>query len=77
MPDAKAEKAAEVAERIRSAVADPPFRAGLDLIHVTMSVGWAMRHDGEAGAELVGRADAALYEAKRRGRNAVVGADES
>jgi diguanylate cyclase (GGDEF)-like protein len=75
MPDAKAEKAAEVAERIRSAVADPPFRAGLDLIHVTMSVGWAIRQDGEAGAELVGRADAALYEAKRRGRNAVVGAE--
>ncbi len=75
MPDALAEKAAEVAERIRSAVADPPFRAGLDLIHVTMSVGWAIRHDREAGPELVARADAALYEAKRRGRNAVVGAD--
>jgi two-component system cell cycle response regulator len=75
MPDAKADKAAEVAERIRSAVADPPFRAGLDLIHVTMSVGWGMRHDGEAGAELVARADAALYEAKRRGRNAVVGSE--
>jgi two-component system cell cycle response regulator len=76
MPDARSEKAAEVAERIRSAVADPPFRAGLDLIHVTMSVGWAMRHDGEAGADLVARADAALYEAKRRGRNAVVGSEE-
>jgi PleD family two-component response regulator len=48
---------------------------GLDLIHVTMSVGWAMRHKGESGAELVARADAALYEAKRRGRNAVVGED--
>ena len=73
MPDAAPENAAEVAERIRSAVADPPFRAGLDLIHVTMSVGWAMRHAGESGADLVARADAALYEAKRRGRNAVVG----
>jgi two-component system cell cycle response regulator len=74
MPDAAGDKAAEVAERIRSDVADPPFYAGGDEIHVTMSVGWAMRADEEAGADLVARADAALYEAKRRGRNAVVGA---
>jgi two-component system cell cycle response regulator len=74
MPDAAPEHASEVAERIRHAVADPPFRAGQDTIHVTMSVGWAMRHDAENGPDLVARADAALYEAKRRGRNAVVGA---
>lgn len=74
MPDASGVHAAEVAERIRSAVADPPFYAGQDTIHVTMSVGWAMRHDREEGVDLVARADAALYEAKRRGRNAVVGA---
>lgn len=73
MPDASQEHAAEVAERIRSSVADPPFYAGDDTIHVTMSVGWAMRHDGETGPDLVARADTALYEAKRRGRNAVVG----
>ena len=73
MPDASKEHAAEVAERIRSHVADPPFRAGEAELHVTMSVGWAMRYDGEAGADLVARADAALYEAKRLGRNAVVG----
>jgi two-component system cell cycle response regulator len=74
MPDADAEKAAEVAERIRSDVADPPFYARGDEIHVTMSVGWAMRRTDEEGSDLVARADGALYEAKRRGRNAVVGA---
>ncbi len=73
MPDASQAHAAEVAERIRAAVADPPFSAGEDTIHVTMSVGWAMRIPGENGPDLVARADAALYEAKRRGRNAVVG----
>jgi diguanylate cyclase (GGDEF)-like protein len=74
MPDASPEHAAEVAERIRSHVADPPFRAGDAELHVTMSVGWAMRVPGESGADLVARADAALYEAKRLGRNAVAGA---
>ena len=74
MPDAAEVHAAEVAERIRSDVADPPFHVGKDEIHVTMSVGWAMRHAGESGPDLVARADAALYEAKRRGRNAVIGA---
>jgi two-component system cell cycle response regulator len=75
MPDASSGHAADVAERIRSAVADPPFRAGRDTIHVTMSVGWAMRRDTENGPDLVARADTALYEAKRRGRNAVVGSE--
>ncbi|MEJ7892001.1 MAG: diguanylate cyclase [Solirubrobacteraceae bacterium] len=74
MPDAVAVHAAEVAERIRAEVADPPFFIGDDEINVTMSVGWAMRGTGEAGADLVARADGALYEAKRSGRNAVIGA---
>ena len=73
MPDASESHAADIAERIRSSVADPPFFAGEDTIHVTMSVGWAMRFDAETGPDLVARADAALYEAKRLGRNAVVG----
>lgn len=74
MPDAAEVHAAAVAERIRSEVADPPFHIGGDELHVTMSVGWALRAAGESGADLVARADGALYEAKRRGRNAVVGA---
>lgn len=73
MPDASTDHAAEVAERIRSDVADPPFPTAVEPVRLTMSVGWAMYRVGESGADLLARADRALYDAKRRGRNAVVG----
>jgi diguanylate cyclase len=38
---------------------------------ITMSIGVAVHREGEKGAELIERADAALYEAKRSGRNRV------
>ena len=38
---------------------------------ITLSIGVAGWHAGESSAEWYGRADAALYEAKRRGRNRV------
>jgi diguanylate cyclase (GGDEF)-like protein len=38
---------------------------------ITLSIGVAGWHAGESGAEWYARADAALYEAKRRGRNRV------
>jgi diguanylate cyclase (GGDEF)-like protein len=56
-----------VAERIRAAVAT----SSPDLPPVTASVGVARRRPGEAWDELVRRADAALYEAKRTGRDRV------
>jgi diguanylate cyclase len=38
----------------------------------TLSVGLALAEDGETDEAMVARADAALYEVKRRGRNGVI-----
>lgn len=75
MPDTDPETAAIVAERLRSQVAGAPFEipgnpAGKT---VTVSVGIAtMKADDVSAAELLGRADRALYGAKKAGRNRVV-----
>ncbi len=62
--------AGELAERLQGATSGSYRVAGAD-VHVTVSVGVAIA-DGDAGAEsLVAEADAALYEAKRLGRNRV------
>lgn len=63
-----------VAERMRQAVASLvlPFRLGDPLPHVTASFGVATLRAGESLASLFARADAALYRAKRTGRNRVI-----
>jgi diguanylate cyclase (GGDEF)-like protein len=67
----EAANGAEVAESIRSNVEELRIEAHPDL-KVTISLGVAAAHDtGRDSQELVKRADAALYEAKRDGRNRV------
>lgn len=64
-----AEDAAEVARHILAAVL-PPFRIGTVTLQVTFSIGIAVfPDDGEDEATLMRRADTAMYEAKREGRN--------
>ena len=43
-----------------------------DRLGSTVSVGLALAEDGESDEAMVARADAALYEAKRLGRNRTV-----
>lgn len=77
MPDTSADMAAGVAERLRAIVEQEPFRIpGTDvLLSVTASLGIAsMLPQGDSPEALLKRADAALYEAKRSGRNRVVAA---
>ena len=77
LPDAGKDAAGVVAESLRASVEAVRTRVdGLELA-VTVSIGWAT-WDGEEHADaLVKRADGALFVAKRAGRNAVRGAENS
>ncbi len=79
MTDCPKDKILEVAERIRRAVRDHQFYL-LDgqKIHITVSIGVAVYPDSVKDInQLVEKADEALYEAKRTGRDRVVLLGES
>ncbi|HEX8133328.1 MAG TPA: diguanylate cyclase [Actinomycetes bacterium] len=64
-----ADGAARVAERIRDAVTGEPVQAGGEVPALTLSLG-AADSEGCRGLDaLLHRADMALYQAKRRGRD--------
>jgi diguanylate cyclase (GGDEF)-like protein len=77
LPQARAVDAVRVAERIRSAIAAlsiiAPGAAGGERVHVTVSIGVATLDSGSERTldELLAAADAALYRAKRGGRDQV------
>jgi len=70
LPGASLERAIEVAERLRGAVAESALIEA-PRVAVTVSIGAAARQPGETGAGLLARADAAAYAAKRGGRDRV------
>lgn len=73
LPDHTAEEAAQVLERIRNQLESKPVPAAGELIAVTVSIGVAsLSHPRERDADVLARADRALYAAKAQGRNKVV-----
>jgi diguanylate cyclase (GGDEF)-like protein len=70
--DCPEQPAANLAERLRSALAADPVEAFGAQLALTASFGVAELRPGETYDELYARADAALYRAKRQGRDAVV-----
>lgn len=74
MPDTDYRQAQNVAERVRTAVAERNFDMGASrALSVTVSVGVALNESEHDTPEMIlKRADVALYRAKREGRNRVV-----
>lgn len=77
LPGATAELAAALAERVRHAIAKGVRVGAAPLLRVTASIGVSSSGDPSvhSAADLIGRADHALYEAKRGGRNRVIRAE--
>ncbi|MEX2373697.1 MAG: GGDEF domain-containing protein, partial [Dehalococcoidia bacterium] len=79
LPETSLEDALSVAEKVRAAIAVTEFRPGdvpppdAEAVRITVSIGVAALpvEDDQDEFELIRRADQALYEAKRSGRNRV------
>jgi diguanylate cyclase (GGDEF)-like protein/PAS domain S-box-containing protein len=72
LPNTGLQGAADVAEEIRRSVLAlglPHGASALGIVSVSIGVAAVVPHDGDSATSLLERADAALYEAKRRGRN--------
>lgn len=73
LPEADADAALSVAERLRRAVAETPFNGGTHPIQITLSLGVvAFTHDHPDLNLWLTRVDAALYQAKESGRNRAI-----
>lgn len=66
------EKAVAIAERLREAIASMSFEFDSQRLGVTASFGITTYQPGEDITQLLQRADTALYQAKREGRNRCV-----
>jgi diguanylate cyclase (GGDEF)-like protein len=73
LPGTNHEGALKMAERLRETIAERRFRIEGKELRVSVSIGAATSpHDAGAKEELVEKADKALYNAKRNGRNRCV-----
>ncbi|OWW22930.1 diguanylate cyclase [Noviherbaspirillum denitrificans] len=69
MPEVPADEGAVVVERMREAIAGIDMVADDKSVQISASFGIAERRPGERISDTINRADAALFDAKRNGRN--------
>jgi diguanylate cyclase (GGDEF)-like protein len=70
LPEVHVDGAAAVADRLRGLIAASTFVDG-QAVAINVSIGIALLEPGDRAAEIVSRADRAMYEAKRSGGNNV------
>lgn len=71
LPNTGAEEAAEVLRRVQRALTKAFFLHENERVLITFSAGVAERQGAGDGADMIARADAAMYRAKQSGRNRV------
>ena len=72
LPDSNCERAVEIAEQVRTAIMQIDSLRWLTDRRITVSIGVAAAEQAaETSSSMLQRADAALYDAKRGGRNCV------
>ncbi|WP_228535464.1 GGDEF domain-containing protein [Noviherbaspirillum malthae] len=74
LPETPLEEAVQTVTRIQRELTKQIFMYDNQKLLITFSAGVALRRDDEEQTELIKRADEALYEAKRAGKNRVVAA---
>lgn len=72
LSDCRGPQAIKIAERVRTAISAMEVKAGKKTIQVTASFGLSVVCDQDTAQSAIERADAALYIAKRSGRDKVV-----
>lgn len=75
LPDTTMDAAVETVTRLQRELTKRIFMHNNERLLITFSAGVAMRKEEEDPNTLIKRADAALYRAKKAGKNRVVGAD--
>ncbi|MCE9645839.1 MAG: diguanylate cyclase [Chloroflexi bacterium] len=75
LPETNLESARSVAERLRQKIMKDPFESDAGTLEITISIGVAESNEYDTLQTLIERADIALYEAKRGGRNQVKATD--
>ena len=72
LPETELDQALHVLRRVQSDLSRNPFQHGGRNVSITFSAGVAERVTGETEEALIARADAALYDAKKEGKNLVL-----